>query len=161
VQNLVLLNNQVDAGERAGTPDVADSFRAARRDVQDVVADIDRALGTIRHDLRLADGELHAATVERLSEDYNVLHGHQVELRRQIVEAIETILDAIGKKERLARQRLTILNQVCPGTGRNSDAIRHQLSDILVAHLKGNRDRLFPSVDCSSLRMTTQGDLLP
>jgi len=154
------LNQDIIQAQRSGDADALTSLRADRREAQESVQDLERALPGLDREIQLAEGELHMAERAVAAEQYNRIQVEQAQLLRTIEDAIHTIADALDQKERLAVRQQTLVTSVCPGHNHNAAQIRHDLTHVVTGRLQGNRGVSLRTMDWSTWPMSSQGDLL-
>lgn len=160
-ESITQLDNVIVGAQRSGDSDLLESLRSDRRAAEESVRDFQRALPAITDDIRLAEGELHAATVQCQAEAYSKIQGQQVELLRTITAAVTTLITAVAEKERLARRQDVILANVAPLPNQSPQKLRYELGEAIRAVLvEGAAPKSFGEIDWSSWQMTEHGVLL-
>lgn len=154
------LNQDIIQAQRSGKADILTSLRADRREAEESVQDLERALPGLDREIELATGELIMAERAVAAEQYNRIQVEQVSLCQTIEDAIHTIADALDQKERLAARQQTLMTSVCPGHNHNAVLIRPDLIHVVTGRLQGNRGVSLRTVDWSTWPMSEQGDLL-
>lgn len=139
------LNQDLARAERSGEADTLAALRSDRREAEESVQDLARALPGLDREIELAERACCA-------EQYNALQTRQAAL-------LKTIEDALDEKARLAALQQTLVINVCPGSPHNAALIRPDVIHVITGWLQGNRGLSLRTVDWSSQRMTAQGVL--
>ena len=159
-ESITQLDNVIVGAQRSGDSDLLESLRSDRRAAEESVRDFQRALPAITDDIRRAEGELHAATVQLQAENFNRIRGQQVEQLQIITAAVSTLLKAVDEKERLARRQDVILAQVAPLPNQSPQKLRSELAEAIRDLLQGIGSKPFGELDWTSWEMTQGGVLL-
>ncbi|MCS6305239.1 MAG: hypothetical protein H8K07_16475 [Nitrospira sp.] len=147
-------------GDYCMTADTLTSLQANRREAEESVQDLERALPGLDREMELATGEMVMSERAVQAEHWNTIQIEQAALLRTITEAVELIANSISEKEKLAHRQQEILANVCLGADRNPDAIRHDLAHAITTKLQSHPTTALRAIDWTCLRMTEQGDLL-
>ncbi len=153
------LNQDIIQAQRSGEADALTNLRADRREGEESVQDLQRALPGLDREIELVTGEMVMAERAVQAENWNKIQTEQAALLTTITEAVELIANSIIEKEKLAHVQQKVLANVCIGADRNPALIRHDLAFAITARLQGMTPTTLRTVDWTCLRMTEQGDL--
>jgi hypothetical protein len=159
-ESIERLHQEITRATRSGEADTLRELRNDRSEAEVISRDLGYALPSLDHDIKLAEGELHAATVQCSSEQYNLLQTEQVALRNEIEAAVAVIVRACQEKERLAKKQAVIHHSVCPGGSFNPEQIKHEFAHEVTARMQGRVPVQLRLLDWSTWVMTEQGELL-
>jgi len=159
--SMARLNDAIATAARSSDAESLKDLRAERALCEATCRDFPAVLARLDEEIRLAEGEVHGATLQCQAEAYNRLRGQQVEQHQIVTAAVSTLLKAVEEKERLARRQDVILSQVAPLPNQSPQKLRSELAeairDVLIS---GMAPKPFGELDWSIWEMTEGGVLL-
>lgn len=150
------LSTRVAQQERSGNQEALAKLRAERREANEVLADLTRAVGTVEQELSAAHAYQRAVSLACQAEAYNKIVLEQRVLTTKISEALETIVEAVMIKEGLAVKQIVI----SPHANFRPERIRWALLEEVTKRLEGVGHKTpLRSLDWSIRHMTSYGTL--